>query len=54
MIWLNFGKWYSHSTSMFVWQRIYRHGYRWTPFIMARLRYDGKATNRHQMSMPEE
>ena len=39
MIWLSFKRWSSSSTSMFVWQRIYRHGYKWTPFIMARPRY---------------
>ena len=41
MIWLSFAKWSSHSTSMFVWERVYRNGYRWPPFIMARRRYGG-------------
>lgn len=39
MIWISFGKWSSHSNSMFIWDRVYKEGYKWTPFIMARIRY---------------
>ena len=39
MIWIAFGEWSSSSGSMFTRQRIYLHGYRWTPFVSVRWRY---------------
>ncbi|TET67571.1 MAG: hypothetical protein E3J56_12680 [Candidatus Aminicenantes bacterium] len=39
MIWLSFKRWSSSSGSMFMAERIYRQGYRWTPFVMLRPRY---------------
>ena len=39
MLWISFGKWSSKATSMFVWDRVYRKGYIWTPFVMASIRY---------------
>lgn len=39
MIWLSFKRWSSSSGSMFVAERIYRHGHRWTPFVVLRPRY---------------
>lgn len=39
MILINFGKWSQKGGSMFIWDRVYRNGYQWTPFIMARVRY---------------
>jgi len=44
MIWLSFKKWNTNYSSMFVWQRIYRHGYKWTPFIIAKPRYSEEIT----------
>lgn len=40
MIWISFKKWSSYSNSMLIWERVYRNGYRWTPFIMAKIRYN--------------
>jgi len=39
MIFINFRKWTSWSNSMLIWERIYKNGYKWTPFIMAKRRY---------------
>ncbi len=39
MIWISFSNWATKSGSMFIWERVYRNGYQWTPFIMARIRY---------------
>lgn len=39
MIWISFARWDTKSDSMFIWERVYRNGNRWTPFIMAKIRY---------------
>lgn len=39
MIPLRWGKWSSSSGSMFVWERLYLHGWKWTPLCRVRLRY---------------
>ena len=46
MIWISFAKWSSSGTSMFVWERVYRNGYKWTPFIIARARYKAMGTRK--------
>ncbi len=39
MIWINFGKWSNAAGSMFVWERVYKNGHKWTPFIFGKIRY---------------
>lgn len=39
MIALSFERWSHSAGRWFVWDRIYRHGYKWTPFCKLRLRH---------------
>lgn len=39
MIILNFSKWNSKSTSLFIYKRLYWNGYKWTPFVQVSGRY---------------
>jgi len=39
MFWLNFGKWNNASGAMFYRQRVYIHGWKWTPIIHITPRY---------------
>jgi hypothetical protein len=39
---VSLGGWSSSSGRWFVRERIYRHGYVWTPFVWMRFRYFGK------------
>lgn len=41
MIVLNFGKWRHKATSMFLYDRVYKNGYKWTPICLVRFRYVG-------------
>lgn len=41
MLVIKFGKWCHMSTSMFVYERIYKDGYKWTPFCIMKFRYVG-------------
>lgn len=36
---LNFAKWNSKSTSLFVYKRLYKNGYKWTPIVQVSRRY---------------
>lgn len=38
MIILNFGKWMNGANKHFTYKRIYIQGYRWTPFVIIKLR----------------
>lgn len=38
MIWISFGRWAGKSTKRFVFERIYRKRWHWTPFVRVRLR----------------
>ena len=33
MLWVNFEKWSYAARRLFVWDRVYWNGYKWTPFI---------------------
>jgi len=33
------GKWSSSSGAFFIWERLYKFGWKWTPFCRVRLRY---------------
>lgn len=33
MIWISFGRWSLSSGRYIIQARIYRHGYKWTPFV---------------------
>lgn len=39
MIWLSFGRWSSAAGALFVRQRVYWNGHRWTPFVRVFWRY---------------
>lgn len=39
MIFINFRKWHTSSTSMWIWYRVYWN-YKWTPIIWAKPRYN--------------
>ena len=39
MIWISFGKWSSKHDTMFSWWRVYRNGWKWTPFVEIERRY---------------
>ncbi len=39
MIWIRFGKWDSHAGRVFLWERLYHHGYKWTPLCRVSFRY---------------
>ena len=39
MILPRFGRWSSASGALFIWKRIYWHGWRWTPFCRIFWRY---------------
>lgn len=38
---IRLGKWSHKATAMFLYDRIYRHGYKWTPFCIKSFRYVG-------------
>lgn len=38
---IKFGKWCHKATSMFVYERIYKDGYKWTPLCIMKFRYVG-------------
>lgn len=44
MLWLNFNTWNSYSYKWFVWKRIFKRGYEWTPFIYLTLRKNSTNT----------
>jgi hypothetical protein len=39
MIWLSFDHWSRRADSMFTYDRVYRNGYKWTPFVEIKRRY---------------
>lgn len=39
MIIINFGKWEHKATSLFIYERIYKNHYKWTPFVQVSGRY---------------
>ena len=39
MVVIKLGKWRHKANSMFVYDRVYRNGYEWTPFCLMRFRY---------------
>ena len=39
MILIHFGKWSSKATNYFIYNRVYKNGYKWTPFIEMTRRY---------------
>ncbi len=39
MLWINFGKWNTKSTNLFIWERVFSNGKKWTPLIMSKIRY---------------
>jgi len=39
MIVIRFGKWNHKATPMFVYDRVYRNGYEWTPLCIKQFRY---------------
>lgn len=41
MLILNFGKWYNKATSMFLYNRVLKDGYKWTPLCVVHFRYVG-------------
>ena len=41
MLVIRFGKWNHKATSMFIYTRIFRNGYEWTPFCIKKFRYVG-------------
>lgn len=41
MIWLSFKRWSNAAGSLFVVERIYWRGSRWTPFVLLSWRYVG-------------
>lgn len=41
MIVIRFGVWRHKATSMFIYDRIYRDGYKWTPLCIKKFRYVG-------------
>jgi len=44
MIWIKFGKWNHAARRWFIYDRIYRKGYKWTPLVRVQRRY--KAINK--------
>ncbi len=44
MILPRFGRWSSFHGRWFVWNRIWRKGYKWTPFCRVKRRYSPKRT----------
>lgn len=41
MVIIKFGKWSRKATGMFIFERVYRHGYKWTPLCVVHFRYIG-------------
>lgn len=41
MVVLNFRKWRRKATSMFLCERVYKDGFKWTPICVVRFRYVG-------------
>ena len=41
MLVIRFGKWNHQATSMFIYTRIFRNGYKWTPLCIKKFRYVG-------------
>lgn len=39
MIWFSFANWSLKADSLFIYERVYQHGWRWTPIVMIRSRY---------------
>ena len=39
MVGISFGRWSSKSTHMFIWNRVYWEGFKWTPIVIASIRY---------------
>lgn len=50
MLVIRFGKWNHKATSMFIYTRIYRSGYRWTPFCIKEFRYVGDLRDKPVMA----
>ena len=46
-----FGRWNSHHSRHFVFERVWWRGYKWTPFCKMRLRSAKKAERLHQISI---
>lgn len=46
MICLKFGTWTHKATPMFIYERVYRNGYEWTPICVIRFRYVGEVKER--------
>lgn len=38
---IRFGKWCHKATSMYLYDRVYKNGYKWTPFCLKSFRYVG-------------
>lgn len=45
MIWINFGRWSSSHGSMFTQYRVYKNGWKWTPFVVVDRRYKAGKPN---------
>lgn len=41
MIIINFGKWCHKATGLFLYDRVYKDGYKWTPLCVVHFRYVG-------------
>ena len=41
MVILNFGKWCHKATGLFLYDRVFKDGYRWTPLCVVHFRYVG-------------
>ena len=39
MLWISFGRWSSASGALFIRQRVYWNGWKWTPFVRVFWRY---------------
>ena len=38
---IRFGRWCHKATSMYLYDRVYKNGYKWTPFCLKSFRYIG-------------
>lgn len=39
MLWLSFARWSSVAGKVFIRERLYLHGYKWTPLVKIKFRY---------------
>lgn len=39
MLWISFAKWNRSCGRFFIFERYYKHGYKWTPLVKVSFRY---------------